>query len=105
MEEPRRTWQDGVHPRPMLEALPQIPSDRKLRLFALACCRRCGHLLSDPRSVAAVDFAERYADVGTARRKGRPAALRAAYEAWQAVFGTTYRTDGPARSAALAASC
>jgi len=62
----------------MLAFLRTRESGRKLRLFALACCERVADLIADQRSRAAILFAERCVEVGVARRKGRPDALRAA---------------------------
>lgn len=36
-------------------------TDSQLRLFAVRCARRVQHLMTDPRSVAALDVAERHA--------------------------------------------
>jgi hypothetical protein len=46
----------------MLESLRGRASERKLRLFACACCRRLWHRLGDPRSQEALETNERYAD-------------------------------------------
>jgi hypothetical protein len=35
--------------------------DREIRLYAVWCARRVQHLMTDPRSVAALDVAERFA--------------------------------------------
>jgi hypothetical protein len=82
-------WLIYTEPRPLLFFSRGRASGRKLRLFALACCRRVWDLLSTPSTAAeglAVAVAERWADglasegeVEDARRestgRGHPATL------------------------------
>lgn len=56
-------WLACTDPQLMLEFLRGKVSDRKFRLFAVACCRHLLHEVRvDAKDVHAVDVAERYAD-------------------------------------------
>jgi len=75
-------WLACEDPTVMLEHLYEtfrsdLATERKLRLFAVACCRRVWHLLSDDRSRAALEAVELYVD-GSQGAADLNAACRAA---------------------------
>jgi hypothetical protein len=87
-------WLASIHPGLMLPFLWDRvqPSDRKLRLFACACCRRIWHLLTDERSQRAVRVAELFADtLATAEE------LKTAEEDAWAVWEADLERESPGR--------
>jgi hypothetical protein len=84
-------WITATDPQSMLLFLRNSgkASERKLRLFAVACCRRIWHLLSDERSRQAAEVAGRLAD-GLASEVERLTALEAAAPAAE------FEEDSPA---------
>lgn len=55
-------WLACADPDAMLESILGRCSNRKMRLFACACCRAIGELIKDPLSWEAIEAAERFAD-------------------------------------------
>jgi hypothetical protein len=70
-------WLGGDDPGFLLDYLEGKVSDRKLWLFAVGCCRRMWHLLTDERSRNAVNITEQYAE-GRASANALQAALELA---------------------------
>jgi hypothetical protein len=89
-------WLACTDPEPMLAFLRGKAGDRKLRLYACGCCRLVWPLLTDPRSRAAVEAAESYADglIGVGE-------LRAAYRAAHAAARAAQRRRGQASGSTL----
>ena len=76
--------------------------DREARLYAVWCARKVQHLMADPRSLAALDVAERHAD-GEATDAELAAASDAASDA--ALAAALAAARGAAWAAARAAAC
>src|SRR5438552_18324665 len=75
-------WLTCKDPKPMLESLRGQVSDRKLRLFACACCRRIWRRLIDARSRNAVEAAEQFADCEEMDLEPFRQEARAAWGTW-----------------------
>jgi hypothetical protein len=77
-------WLACTDPREMLEALQAggLLSERKVPVFAVACCRGAWPLMPDEGSRRAVEAAEKYAD-GVGRDRDLRAAVPAAWGALQ----------------------
>ncbi|MFN8757610.1 MAG: hypothetical protein ACK5XA_02270, partial [Tagaea sp.] len=77
--------------------------DREIRLYAVWCARQVQHLMTDPRSLAALDVAERHAK-GLATDDELAAAWTAAGAAAWAAAGAAWDAWDAARAAARAAA-
>ena len=55
-------WLSSKSPSSMLTSMLGTPSDRKLRLFAVACCKKYSSLFEDSRELKGIDAAEKLAD-------------------------------------------
>ena len=90
--------------------------DREWRLFAVWCARQVQHLMTDPRSVAALDVAERYANgeatqdeliaakTAAAAAQAAATAANAAATAANAAWAAADAADAAARTAARTAA-
>lgn len=95
------------------DKLDQRPDDRTLRLFAVWCARNTplddgrvtGDLLTDPRSIAAIDVAERYANSMATREEMAAAGAAAGAAAWAAAWGAAGAAAEATQAAAWAAAC
>jgi hypothetical protein len=96
-------WQACTDPQPMLDFLRGRVSERKLRLFAAACCRRAWHLLFHEWSRRAVEAAERSADGTLEEEELARAASAAGSAALYQLAGPLPTSAGALRSAAFAA--
>jgi hypothetical protein len=76
-------WPACTDTQRMLKFLGGTASDRKLRLFSLACYGRVARHVRDDRSRAVAAFAALHAEAGVARRRGLPAVRERASRAWQ----------------------
>src|SRR5262249_55167246 len=91
-------WLACNRPWQLMSFLGQRISGRHRRLLLAACLRQSWDLLTDPRSRAAVEVTERFAD-GEATEDERMEARLAAYRAQLPSGGVQ---DSPARAAFLA---
>jgi hypothetical protein len=92
-------WLACNDPGPMLEFVRGTSGERKMRLFALACCRRIWDWLG-PRGRHAIAVTERYLD-GRASFEEYGIAAAGVYDDWLEYFGHDFPSTAAYRVTAL----
>ena len=88
-------WLACIDPSLMLELLPEKPSERKMRLFGLACCRRMWHLFPNQQWEKLVEVGEQFIDQAASR-----AELNTAWWRVPTASANPLRASGVMKSAA-----
>jgi hypothetical protein len=79
-------WHSSGDPAELLAGLPGKPGGRKLQLFACACCRHVGDLLTGPLSRTAIEAAEHFAEGSAGHDELAAAVEEAAGAAYRSSF-------------------
>jgi hypothetical protein len=79
-------WLACTDPTPMLKHLRRGKKERRLHLFAAACCRRIWHLLPNQEARRVVEMAERRAD-GQVAEEGQAVEDEFSFAAWERASG------------------
>jgi hypothetical protein len=98
-------WRDSTDPMEMLRLLVGRDGERKLRLFAVACCRRIWPLFTDERCRVAVEVAERAVEGAATPEELAAAEAGALAAAEESPRGRTRDVTAGRRHARLAALC
>ncbi len=94
-------WKTCKNPERMLTFLQGRATERKVRLFACACCRKLWELLHDDRSRKALEVAERFAD-GLVSIEDMKASTHAAFEASTGLKGVSIESQAAYAVASVA---
>ena len=78
--------------------------DKEIRLYAVWCARQVQHLMKDPRSLAALDVAERFANGEATVEELDAARAVARGAAWDAAWAAAWAAAGDAARAAAGAA-
>jgi hypothetical protein len=95
-------WLVADDPLPMLDFLRGKASERKLRLFACACCRAMGGLLG-PEGLHALEVAEHFADDEAGARE-RAVARASVVNAWPVYLACSHNITEAVEGACAAAA-